>query len=239
MSEYMEKQSVSKLIGSPPGYVGYDDGGQLTEKVRRKPYSVILFDEVEKAHPDVLHIMLQLLEDGMLTDARGKSCSFKNAIIIMTSNIGARKITDRKLLGFSSAENGDKNKDIKRDVMSELKKAFKPELLNRIDEIVVFSALESEQLLKIAEKLLDEVKSRMQLLGIECEFNEDVMQHIAAVGEDKDYGARPLRRKIQTFIEDELASSYLTGKINRGDKILCGIKDKKLTVCKTALAQFK
>ncbi len=237
MSEYMEKQSVSKLIGSPPGYVGYDDGGQLTEQVRRKPYSVVLFDEVEKAHPDVLHMLLQLLEDGRLTDAHGKGCSFKNAVVIMTSNIGARKITDRKLLGFSSDGERVNDGSVKKDVLSELKRTFKPELLNRIDEIVVFSSLEEQELLKITEKLLGQVSERMSSLGIECEFREELKKYIAVSGTDKEYGARPLRRKIQSFIEDELAHQLLIGNIAAGDDIICGLDGDKLTVRRKVTVQ--
>lgn len=236
MSEYMEKQSVSKLIGSPPGYVGYDDGGQLTEQVRRKPYSVVLFDEIEKAHPEVLHMLLQLLEDGKLTDAHGKYCSFKNTIVIMTSNIGARKITDRKSLGFSSESEKAKDDDIKREVMAELKRTFKPELLNRIDEIVVFSVLGNKELCKITEKLLEQVKSRMMAMNIECDFDDDVIKYIASTASGTDYGARPLRRKIQSFIEDELAQQLLSGDISSGESIICRLQEGKLCVCKTALA---
>lgn len=239
MSEYMEKQSVAKLIGSPPGYVGYDDGGQLTERIRRKPYSVVLFDEVEKAHPDVLHVLLQLLEDGRLTDAHGRACSFKNAIIVMTSNIGARKITDRKSLGFAPIENLDSNTVIKKEVLSELKKLFKPELLNRIDEVVVFNTLGKDELSIITKQLLDLVSEKMQQLNIETEFSSDVVDYIIRSGYDVDYGARPLRRKIQTAIEDLLAQELLYGKIASGDSILCRCRDDKIEVCKSSLTLAK
>jgi len=235
MSEYMEKQSVSKLIGSPPGYVGYDDGGQLTEQVRRKPYSVILFDEIEKAHPDVLHMLLQLLEDGRLTDSHGKHCSFKNTVVIMTSNIGATKITDRKLLGFSSVSEKIQDNEIKREVMTELKQTFKPEFLNRIDEIVVFSALGHDEMLKITEKLLVRVAKRMENMGVSCEFDDEVKRYISGSAADKNYGARPLRRKIQSFVEDELAQQFILGNIVSGDNIICKLKDGKLVVTKVAL----
>jgi len=231
MSEYMEKQAVSKLIGSPPGYVGYDDGGQLTELIRRKPYSIILFDEVEKAHPDVLHILLQLLEDGRLTDAKGKTCSFKNSIVIMTSNIGAAKITDRTSLGFSLGDE-NKNKTIKHEVIGELKKVFKPEMINRIDEIVVFNALSENELYHISDKLLQSVAERVMTAGICCEFDDSVKRYIAKQGSDKDYGARPLRRKIQSFIEDELAQQLLNGGIKEGDSIICRMKNDKLSIDK-------
>ena len=234
MSEYMEKQSVAKLIGSPPGYVGYDDGGQLTEKVRRKPYCVILFDEVEKAHPDVLHILLQLLEDGRLTDAHGRTCSFKNAVIIMTSNIGARKMTERKNLGFTTGEAQNSEKTIKREVMTELKKAFKPELINRIDEIVVFSALGKPELCKIAKKLLEQVGERAKALGISCEFTDEVIEHVASCSDESGYGARPLRRYIQTDVEDLLACRLLSKEMVSGDKIVCCLKEGKIAVLKAA-----
>ncbi|MFV0497810.1 MAG: ATP-dependent Clp protease ATP-binding subunit [Candidatus Fimivivens sp.] len=239
MSEYMEKQSVSKLIGSPPGYVGYDDGGQLTERIRRKPYSVVLFDEVEKAHPDVLHILLQLLEDGRLTDAHGRTCSFKNAVIVMTSNIGARKITERKAMGFVSSEQTHSDVAIKKEVMSELKKIFKPEMINRIDEIVVFNTLGEEAMKNIVKRLLKSVSERMQAIGIGIEFSADVISYIIRAGFDPDYGARPLRRKIQTVIEDVLAQELLFGHIAAGDSILCRCSNDKIEVCKVSLAPVK
>lgn len=239
MSEYMEKQSVAKLIGSPPGYVGYDDGGQLTERIRRKPYSVVLFDEVEKAHPDVLHVLLQLLEDGRLTDAHGRTCSFKNAVIVMTSNIGARKITDRKAMGFAPTEQTNSDTAIKKEVMSELKKMFKPELINRIDEIVVFNTLGEEEMKSIARKLLKSVSERMQAIGIETEFSPDVISYITRAGFDPDYGARPLRRQIQTAIEDLLAQELLLGHIAAGDSVLCRCLNEKIEVCKVSLAPIK
>ena len=234
MSEYMEKQSIAKLIGSPPGYVGYDEGGQLTERIRRKPYSVVLFDEVEKAHPDVLHLLLQLLEDGRLTDSHGRTCSFKNAIIVMTSNIGARKITDRKSLGFATTESSDSEKAIKKEVLAELKKLFKPELINRIDEIVVFKTLGEEDLKTIAQKLLNAVSERMKQMGIESEFSPEVVSYIIRAGFDPDYGARPLRRQIQTAIEDLLAQQLLYGKISTGDHVFCHCVDNEIEVCKIA-----
>jgi len=232
MSEYMERHSVSKLIGSPPGYVGYDEGGQLTEKIRRKPYSIILFDEIEKSHPDVLHILLQLLEDGRLTDAKGKTCSFKNTIIIMTSNIGASKITDKTLLGFSSGED-NKNRSIKHEVLAELKKTFKPEMLNRIDDVIVFNALSEGEMYHITDKLLKSVAERVKAAGIICDFDDSVKQYIAKSANNKDYGARPLRRKIQSFIEDELAQQLLNGNLNEGDNIICRIENNKLIIDKT------
>ena len=239
MSEYMEKQAVAKLIGSPPGYVGYDDGGQLTERIRRKPYSVVLFDEVEKAHSDVLHLLLQLLEDGRLTDAHGRTCSFKNAVIVMTSNIGARKITDRKALGFAPAEQTNSDATIKKEVLSELKKMFKPELINRIDEIVVFNTLGEEAMKSIAKRLLKSVGERMRAIGIEIEFSPEVVSYITRAGFDADYGARPLRRQIQTAIEDLLAQELLGGHIAAGDSILCRCPEDKIELCKVSMAPIK
>ncbi|MEG1774050.1 MAG: AAA family ATPase, partial [Oscillospiraceae bacterium] len=234
MSEYMEKQSVSRLIGSPPGYIGYDDGGQLTEKVRRKPYSVVLFDEIEKAHPEVLHILLQLLEDGRLTDAHGRTCSFKNAVIIMTSNIGARHITDCKALGFTGGSTpGSEEIRIKKDVLFELKKIIKPELLNRLDEILVFRRLNGADMIQIAARMLGAVKERMAALGIRVEFARETVEMVAKAGFDPDYGARPLRRMIQTKIEDLLAQELLGGRIAQGDQIECVLCDGNLAVRRT------
>lgn len=235
MSEYMEKQAVSKLIGSPPGYVGYEDGGQLTEKIRRKPYSVILFDEIEKAHPDVFHILLQILEDGRLTDAQGRTVSFRNAIIIMTSNIGARHITERKPFGFASAAGAEEDeKTIKKSVMTELKQIFKPELLNRVDEIVVFHRLTRENVEQIAENLLAGVRERLSALGIKADFSPEAVREISRQGYDPDYGARPLRRAIQQKIEDLLAEELLSRHIAEGDAIECDLVDQRLVVRRAA-----
>ncbi len=213
MSEYMEKHSVSRLVGSPPGYVGYDDAGQLTEKVRRNPYSIILFDEIEKAHPDVFNIMLQILDDGILTDSHGKRVDFKNTVIIMTSNIGARAITEKqRSLGFadSSVTFERKQEEIKDKVMSELKGAFRPEFLNRIDDIIVFRQLSKEDILQIAQLMLNDVANRMAEMGIKLTFTEGLKAHIAKVGYDEVYGARPLKRVIQTRIEDKIAEMLLS-----------------------------
>ncbi len=217
MSEYMEKHTVSKLIGSPPGYVGYDDGGQLTEKIRRKPYSVVLFDEIEKAHPDVFNMLLQILEDGVLTDSQGRKVSFKNSIIIMTSNVGASKIVDgKKSLGFG--EDSDSGKNIEEFVMQDLKRTFKPEFLNRVDEIIVFSQLEKEDIKEIARRMLKTLQKRLKDMEIEIDFTDEAITAIADAGFDKVYGARPLRRAIQQKIEDPLSEHILEGKINAGDK---------------------
>ena len=229
MSEYMESHSTSKMIGSPPGYVGFDEGGGLTEKIRRKPYSVILFDEIEKAHPDVLNMLLQILDDGRLTDSHGRVVDFKNTVIIMTSNIGARKITEQKSLGFIKEEDKEKEYNIiKNEVMSELKKNFRPELLNRIDEIIVFHKLTEEELEKIADIMISEVIKRMSEQNIQIKVDKKVKQYIVKHGTDTTYGARPLRRAIQNILEDKLAEDILDGKIKEGDKVSLTIKDDKL-----------
>jgi ATP-dependent Clp protease ATP-binding subunit ClpC len=216
MSEYMEKHTVSKLIGSPPGYVGFDEGGQLTEKIRRKPYSVVLFDEIEKAHPDVFNMLLQILEDGVLTDSQGRKVSFKNAIIIMTSNVGATKITDPKnALGFGGNEDVDENKNIEQLVMPDLKATFKPEFLNRVDEIVVFNQLEKSDIEEIAKRMLKSLKKQVNELGTDVEFTDNAISAIADAGFDKVYGARPLRRAIQTKIEDKLSELILEDKLQK------------------------
>ena len=217
MSEYMESHSVAKLIGSPPGYVGYDEAGQLTEKVRRKPYSVILFDEIEKAHPDVMNMLLQVLDDGRLTDSQGRTVNFKNTVIIMTSNVGAKLITEKKTLGFADEkENKEKEyENIKKDVLAELKKEFKPEFLNRIDEIIVFHKLEKEQIRKIVDIMLSGVEKLLKMQGISLKVDEKAKDLIASKGIDDAYGARPLRRAIQTMIEDKIAEAMLDGKVKK------------------------
>ena len=213
MSEYMEPHSVSKLIGSPPGYVGFDDGGQLTEKVRTKPYCVILFDEIEKAHPDVMNILLQVLDDGRLTDSNGRTVDFKNTVIIMTSNIGARLITDKKNLGFlNSNEDNKEYENTKKDVMAELKKELKPEFLNRIDEIIVFHKLNDEEIGKIVEIMLKQVQNRLKEQNYIVEFKSGLKDFIAKHGINKSFGARPLKRTIQNLVEDKLAEEILRRK---------------------------
>jgi ATP-dependent Clp protease ATP-binding subunit ClpC len=218
MSEYMEKHSVSRLIGSPPGYVGYDEGGQLTEKVRRKPYSVVLFDEIEKAHPDVFNILLQIMEDGRLTDSHGRVVDFKNTVIIMTSNVGARNITEPKRLGFADPDISEHEnyENMKKNVMEELKKTFRPEFLNRVDDIIVFEPLNKEQIVKIAHLLLNDLKKRARLNDIELSFDEGVAEFIADKGFDPVFGARPLKRAIQTHLEDKLSEGMLRGDIDKG-----------------------
>ena len=222
MSEYMEKYSVSRLVGSPPGYVGYEQGGQLSEKVRRNPYSVVLFDEIEKAHPDVFNILLQILEDGILTDSQGRKIDFKNTIIILTSNVGASRITETpKAFGFGQAdEKTDANyNDIKNKVLSELKNTFRPEFLNRIDDIIVFKQLTQEEIEEIAEKMLSSLIKRLAENEIEASFTKEAVSELARTGFDPVYGARPLRRAITSGIEDLLAEQMLEGKILKGDKI--------------------
>ncbi len=231
MSEYMEKYSVSKMVGSPPGYVGYDEGGQLTEKVRRKPYSVILFDEIEKAHPDIFNVLLQILEDGILTDAQGRKADFKNTVIIMTSNVGARKITERRAaLGFGRDSEGALPSNVMRDeVMKELKNAFRPEFLNRIDDIIVFSQLTQENIEEIAAKMINTLILRIREIGLDAEFDESVIKYVANVGFDPIYGARPLRRTIQNKIEDALSERLLDKSIKKNKGIIrVSIIDEKI-----------
>lgn len=228
MSEYMEKHSVSKMIGSPPGYVGYEEGGQLSEKVRRNPYSVILFDEIEKAHPDVFNILLQVLDDGHITDAQGRKVDFKQTCIIMTSNAGAQSIVEPKRLGFSSGEDAKKDYEhMKNGVMEEVKRIFKPEFLNRIDEILVFHTLRKEEIKQIVSLLLKKLQSRCkEQLDIELTVRNSVKEYIAEEGFDSKYGARPLKRAIQNKIEDAMAEEILEGRIHRGDHVIVSVSKK-------------
>ena len=220
MSEYMEKHSVSKLVGSPPGYVGFEDGGQLTEKVRRKPYSVILFDEIEKAHPDVFNILLQILDDGQLTDSQGRRVDFKNCVIIMTSNVGARNISEPKSLGFASERTAaDVQKNIRSGVTEELKRMFRPEFLNRVDDIIVFSQLSEDEIAEIARLMLSSLEKRLKANGINASFDDSAVRLLAKEGFDPVYGARPLRRAIQSKVEDLIAEKMLDGEINQGSLI--------------------
>ena len=220
MSEYMEKHSVSKLVGSPPGYVGFEEGGQLTEKVRRKPYSVILFDEIEKAHPDVFNILLQILDDGQLTDSQGRRVDFKNCVIIMTSNVGARNISEPKSLGFASERTAaDVQKNIRSGVTEELKRMFRPEFLNRVDDIIVFSQLSEDEIAEIARLMLSSLEKRLKANGINASFDDSAVRLLAKEGFDPVYGARPLRRAIQSKVEDLIAEKMLDGEINQGSLI--------------------
>lgn len=228
MSEFMEKHTVSKLIGSPPGYVGYDEGSAFTEQVRRKPYSVILFDEIEKAHPDVFNALLQILDDGRLTDSQGRTVDFKNTVIIMTSNVGARLITDKQSsLGFKNDDENNPNENIKDIVLAELKNTFRPEFLNRIDDIIVFNKLTSDEIKEIAEKMLKNLSERIKALDIELSFTDEAISEIAKVGFDDNYGARPLRRAITSKIEDELSVRILDGSVKKESRVTCDFKDGK------------
>jgi len=233
MSEYMESHSTSKLIGSPPGYVGFDEGGGLTERIRRKPYSVILFDEIEKAHPDVLNILLQILDDGRLTDSHGRSVNFKNTVIIMTSNIGARLITDKKTLGFKNQINEQTNKEYentKKEVMGELKRELRPEFINRIDEIIVFHKLNDEEIEKIADLMISQVIKRLEEQDIELIVEESAKEVIIKKGTDSVYGARPLKRAIQTSLEDKIAEAILDGVIKQGKEAVATGKEGEIIV---------
>ena len=239
MSEYMEPHSISKLIGSPPGYVGYEEAGQLTEKIRRQPYSVILLDEIEKAHPDVMNMLLQILDDGRLTDSTGRTINFKNTVVIMTSNVGARLITDKKTLGFS-VDSEEKVKqeqkdyeDTKKEVMAELKKQFRPEFINRIDEIIVFHKLQKEELKQIVDIMLREVQNRLQANGMKVEITDQVKEKVLEQGVDVTYGARPLKRAIQSMIEDKIAEAILDGKITKGKTAKIIVNDENAIEIKT------
>ena len=231
MSEYMEPHSVSKLIGSPPGYVGYDDGGQLTEQVRRKPYSIILFDEIEKAHPDVFNMLLQILDDGRLTDSNGRTVSFKNTVIIMTSNTGARNIVENKTIGFASKEDAnstyEKNKS---EVMAELKRTFRPEFLNRLDEIIVFKKLDKDSVKKIAKIMVDKSIEKLKEKDIKIDVEDSIVDFIAKVGFDDNYGARPLKRAVQSKIEDKIAEEILDGNIKEGSHIILKAEEDKAII---------
>ena len=235
MSEYMESHSVAKLIGAPPGYVGFDEAGQLTEKVRRKPYSVILFDEIEKAHPDVMNMLLQILDDGRLTDSQGRSVNFKNTVIIMTSNVGARLLSDKKSLGFSAntdkkQEENKEYEDTKKEVMSELKKQFRPEFINRIDEIIVFHKLGQNEITQIIDIMLKRVQKRLQDQNYKIEIDQTAKDLIAKNGVDDNYGARPLRRAIQNLIEDKIAEAILDGKIKPNKPAKVTAQDDKIQI---------
>ena len=231
MSEYMEKHTVSRLVGSPPGYVGYDEGGQLTEAVRRKPYSVVLFDEIEKAHPDVFNMLLQILEDGRLTDSQGRTVDFKNTIIIMTSNVGARRITEQRqaALGFANGDNSMDNVSVREMVMSELKQVFRPEFLNRVDDIIVFNKLTKPEIEQIARLMLETLKKRLSGLGVTVSFTDKAVEKIADEGFDDTYGARPLRRAIVTNIEDKLSERMLDADFDSKKPIVCDYDGEKFT----------
>ncbi len=236
MSEYMEKFSVSRLVGSPPGYVGYEEGGQLTQKVRQKPYSVVLFDEVEKAHPDVFNILLQILEDGRLTDSDGRVVNFKNTIIVMTSNAGAHSITNSRSLGFGgNVETVRDYESMKERVMAEVKDVFRPEFINRVDDLIVFHALEPDDIQKIAGLMLENVVKRLEEHGIHLHYNDKVVKYLATEGYDANYGARPLRRTIQRSVEDALSEEIIAGRIALGDSVRLNIRKGKIAFSKEGL----
>lgn len=233
MSEYMEKHTVSRLIGSPPGYVGFDEGGQLTEKVRRKPYSVVLFDEIEKAHPDVFNILLQILDDGRLTDAQGRTVDFKNTVIIMTSNVGAHTIKKQKILGFAASQGDSAHNEyekMKDNIMDELRRTFRPEFLNRIDDIIVFHGLEREDIGKIVDLMLVDLKRRLKALEIDLEISEEAKNYIADKGFDPQFGARPLKREIQKTVENQLSEELLRGSVKAGSTVLVDLFDGKIVI---------
>ncbi|MFA9290826.1 MAG: AAA family ATPase, partial [Solirubrobacteraceae bacterium] len=229
MSEYMEKFAVSRLIGAPPGYIGYEEGGQLTEAVRRKPYSVILLDEIEKAHPDVYNLLLQILDDGLITDSLGRKINFKNTIIILTSNIGTRQLKDfGDGVGFgTSAKVNNVDVRAKLTIEDALKKAFAPEFLNRIDEIIVFNSLEKESILKIIDIELNKLYKRMEGLNYKISLTEEARDFVADKGYDKEYGARPLKRAIQKYVEDVVAESIISGNFKEGDAAILNLSEDK------------
>ena len=231
MSEFMEKHTVSKLIGSPPGYVGYDEGGQMSEKVRRNPYSVVLFDEIEKAHPDIFNVLLQVLDDGRITDSTGRVVDFKNTVIIMTSNAGAQNLIQPKNLGFmSQADEKKDHENMKNKVMEEVKRLFKPEFLNRIDDIIVFHTLSKDEIGQIVDLMINSVNKRtLEQMKISIELDKDAKDYIVSKGYDSKYGARPLRRTIQNEIENVLAEKILEGEVKNGSKVLVSCKDGKLS----------
>ena len=226
----MEKHTVSRLVGSPPGYVGYEEGGQLTEAVRRKPYSVVLLDEVEKAHPDVFNILLQILEDGRLTDNTGRVVSFKNTILVMTSNAGAHVIGSGRTMGFGASQKGEARdyEAMKESVMKEVKELFRPEFLNRVDELIVFHALNEEEILQITEMMLRQVAQRLEEQEISLTWDKKVTEKLAKDGYDPKFGARPLRRLIQRTVEDTMSEELLKGNVQLGQRIVLKVKDDKI-----------
>ncbi|HBI04072.1 MAG TPA: ATP-dependent Clp protease ATP-binding subunit ClpC, partial [Paenibacillaceae bacterium] len=226
----MEKHSTSRLVGSPPGYVGFDEGGQLTEKVRRKPYSVVLLDEIEKAHPEVFNILLQVLEDGRLTDSKGRTVDFRNTVIIMTSNVGAEMIKKNASLGFTAPNSNKQYEDMKDRVLGELKRSFRPEFLNRIDEIIVFHSLNEEHISEIVTLMANQLRNRLIEQGIDFILSDEAKQFLAKEGFDPAYGARPLRRSIQRHIEDRLSEELLIGNIVQGDTVAINIENGSITI---------
>ncbi|HBN85794.1 MAG TPA: hypothetical protein DDZ89_18355 [Clostridiales bacterium] len=239
MSEYMEKYSVSKLVGSPPGYVGYDEGGQLTDKVRTNPYSVLLFDEIEKAHPDVFNILLQVLDDGRITDGQGRTVDFRNTVVIMTSNVGAMQLTEDRPLGFSFQQDNDESdyKSLKGKVMTELKRSFRPEFLNRVDDIIVFHHLTKEHMNEIIEIMLKNLRDRLKSRNITLKVTDEVKSYIIKKGYDKAYGARPMKRVIQNLIEDGLAEKLLLNEIGDNDTVTVELEGEQLVFTKDAVKE--
>ena len=230
MSEYMEKHSTSRLVGSPPGYVGYDEGGQLTEKVRRKPYSVVLLDEIEKAHPDVFNILLQVLEDGRLTDSKGRTVDFRNTVVIMTSNVGAQALKKNRYVGFNLQDSNRDYEGMKSTMLEELKKAFRPEFLNRVDEMIVFHSLEKEHLREIVTLMSNELTKRLQEQDIDLSLTEEAKLKIADEGYDPEYGARPLRRALQKHVEDRLSEELLRGTVLTGGSVIVDVENGEFVV---------
>lgn len=232
MSEYAEGHAASRLVGSPPGYVGHEEGGQLTEKVRQRPYSVVLFDEIEKAHPDVWNLLLQILEDGCLTDSQGRRADFRNTVVVMTSNVGAQQITSRGPLGFAGDEDGEAGRQerIRRSVTEELRRTFRPELLNRIDETIVFRQLAEEDLREIARRLLEQSGRRVAALGMTLRVEEAAVEQLAREGFDAASGARPLRRRLHRQVEDPVADGVLAGRFHSGDILILTAREKVLAI---------
>jgi ATP-dependent Clp protease ATP-binding subunit ClpC len=229
MSEYMARLSTSRLVGSAPGYVGYDEGGQLTEQVRRKPYSVVLFDEVEKAHPDVFNLLLQVFDDGFLTDSKGRRVDFRNTIIIMTSNLGATALRDEKSVGFGAQNMADDYQAMAAKVKEVLKQSFRPEFLNRIDETIVFHSLTKPELHQIVKLMSKDIIRRMSAQGINMKFTPAAIDVVAEAGFDPEYGARPIRRALQTQVEDQLSEMLLAGQVKVGDDVTIGARNHKIT----------
>jgi ATP-dependent Clp protease ATP-binding subunit ClpC len=231
----MEKHSTSRLVGAPPGYVGYEEGGQLTEKVRRKPYSVVLLDEIEKAHPEVFNILLQVLEDGRLTDSKGRTVDFRNTLIIMTSNVGAELIKRNSTLGFTAAQDNSKEYgNMKDKVLGELKKSFRPEFLNRIDESIVFHSLDEEHISRIVTLMAEDLRKRLKEQEIDFVLTDEAKRFLAKAGFDPTYGARPLRRAIQKHIEDYLSEELLKGNISKGDSLSIDVKDGEMAISRNS-----
>ena len=228
MSEYMEKHTVSRMVGAPPGYVGFDEGGQLTEAVRRKPYSVVLFDEIEKAHPDVFNMLLQILDDGRLTDSNGRVVNFSNCVIVMTSNAGAHAINDGRVMGFGGDSSPADYVGMKNRVMEAVKQVFRPEFINRVDELVVFHALTQEEILQIADLMLRQMQKRLSGMGITLSYDAAVTRLLAEAGYDEKFGARPLRRAIQRQVEDALSEEIISGRLKLGDSVQATVEDGRL-----------